>query len=381
MSKVAVVNCNCYNVNEVYKAVSRGIELIGGLESLITKNERVLLKPNLLASANPDKSVTTHPVVFEAVVRIFKEKEYSVFYGDSPGFESPEKVSQRCGLKTIAEKYDIMLGNFSKGSTIAFKEGKITKQFEIAHAVQEADAIVSLCKMKTHQLTRITGAVKNQLGCVYGLNKPSSHAKFPDAISFSKMLVDLNMLLKPRLYIMDGIVAMEGNGPRSGEPVPMNVLLVSSDPVALDSVFCRLIDLDPEYIPTIVYGEEYGLGKWRDEDIEIIGDNLNELVDKNFNVIRKPVISENFGFATRFRNRILRKPAIIEKKCIKCGICVDVCPAEGKAVNFKNSGNDKTDPPVFQYKKCIRCYCCQEMCPQKAIEVKTPLLGKMLLYK
>lgn len=381
MSKVAVVNCNCYNVNEVYKAVSRGIELIGGLESLITKNERVLLKPNLLASANPDKSVTTHPVVFEAVVRIFKEKEYSVFYGDSPGFESPEKVSQRCGLKTIADKYDIMLGNFSKGSTIAFKEGKITKQFEIAHAVQEADAIVSLCKMKTHQLTRITGAVKNQLGCVYGLNKPSSHAKFPDAISFSKMLVDLNMLLKPRLYIMDGIVAMEGNGPRSGEPVPMNVLLVSSDPVALDSVFCRLIDLDPEYIPTIVYGEEYGLGKWRDEDIEIIGDNLNELVDKNFNVIRKPVISENFGFATRFRNRILRKPAIIEKKCIKCGICVDVCPAEGKAVNFKNSGNDKTDPPVFQYKKCIRCYCCQEMCPQKAIEVKTPLLGKMLLYK
>ncbi|NLK72144.1 MAG: DUF362 domain-containing protein [Clostridiales bacterium] len=381
MSKVAVVNCNSYDVNEVYKAVSRGIELMGGLEQLINKNERVLLKPNLLASANPDKSVTTHPSVFEAVIRIFKENEYSVFYGDSPGFENPEKVSQRCGLKTIADKYDVVLGNFSKGSTIAFKEGKITKQFEISYAAQEADAIVSLCKMKTHQLTRITGAVKNQLGCVYGLNKPSSHAKFPDAISFSKMLVDLNMLLKPRLYIMDGIVAMEGNGPRSGEPVPMNVLLVSEDPVALDSVFCRLIDLKPEYVPTIVYGEEYGLGKWRDEDIRIIGDDINEFVNKDFNVIRKPVISENFGFASRFRNRVLRKPVIIERKCVKCGICVDVCPAEGKAVNFKNSGNDKTDPPVFQYKKCIRCYCCQEMCPQKAIEVKTPLLGKMLLYK
>jgi len=379
MSKVAIVKCQTYEIEEVQNAIKRGIMLLGGIKSLIPEIERVLLKPNLLASSNPDKAVTTHPVVFEGVIRLFQENGYILSYGDSPGFENPEKVAVKCGLKAVSDRYGIKFGDFTGGQTVTYEEGTITKQFEIAKAVLESEAIISLCKMKTHQLTRITGAVKNQLGCVYGLHKSSAHAKFPDAISFSKMLVDLNKLLKPKLFIMDGIVAMEGNGPRSGNPVKMDVLLFSDDPVALDSVFCRLIDLDPEYIPSIMFGEELELGKWRDHDIEILGDKIQDLKNDTFNVIRKPVISENFGFAAYFRNIVLRKPVIDSKKCIRCGICVDACPVEGKALNFRYA--NKSQPPEYYYKKCIRCYCCQEMCPQKAIDVKTPLLGRMFLYR
>ena len=72
------------------------------------------------------------------------------------------------------------------------------------------------------------------------------------------MLVDLNQYVKPRLYIMDGIVAMEGNGPGSGDPAPMNVMLMSQDPVALDSVFCNLVHLNPEMVPTNYHGEKIG---------------------------------------------------------------------------------------------------------------------------
>lgn len=104
--------------------------------------------------------------------------------------------------------------------------------------------------MKTHALERITGAVKNSYGFVYGFHKAKGHTLYPSADSFARMLVDLNQYVKPRLYIMDGIVAMEGNGPGSGEPAPMNVMLMSQDPVALDSVFCHLIHLKPEMVPT-----------------------------------------------------------------------------------------------------------------------------------
>ena len=380
MSKVSLIRCESYNVDQIYSALKKGIELLGGMDQFLNEKEKILLKPNLLASAHLDKAVITHPSVFEALVKMLaSEKKYTVSYGDSPGIGSPGKVSENCGYKEIAQKYGVALSEFNKGNTVTFPEGKQTKQFEIAQGVLEADAIISMSKMKTHQLTRITGAIKNQLGCVYGLHKQSSHAKFPDAISFSKMLVDLNMLLKPRLYIMDGILAMEGNGPRSGNPTPMNVLLISEDPIALDSVFCRLVNLNPEFIPTIMYGAEFGLGKYKDADIEIVGDDLDKMINKDFDVIRKPVIAENFGFAAAFRGLILRKPIIEKNKCVECGICVEACPVEDKAVNFISE--DIKKPPEFDYKKCIRCYCCQEMCPQKAIKVKTPWLGKLLLYR
>ena len=134
----------------------------------------------------------------------------------------------------------------------------------------EADALISVCKMKTHALEYITGAVKNQYGCVQGFHKAKGHTLYSDPVSFARMLGDLNRLVKPRLYILDGITAMEGNGPTSGDPVPMRLLLLSADPVALDSVFCHLIHLDPQLVPTNVQGEQMGLGTWRPENIELL---------------------------------------------------------------------------------------------------------------
>lgn len=378
-SRVAIIKCGDYDKEKVYESIKTGIEILGGLQRFVPKEGKILLKPNLLSGAVPEKAVTTHPSVFEGVLRLFKEEGYSLFYGDSPGLGSPERTSQHCGLKSVADEYGLELGDFVRGKTVDFADGIQTKQFEITNAALEADTIVNICKMKTHMLERITGAVKNTLGCVYGLNKGLYHSKFPDAISFGKMLVDLNLLLKPRLHIMDGIVAMEGNGPRSGDPVKMNVILISDDPVALDSVFCRLVDLNPEIIPTIKYGEEAGLGKWRDEDIEMMGDDIEGLINKSFNVAKTPIKVENVKGVTHLRGLFLRKPVVNSRKCIKCGICVEACPVPEKAIGFQNK--DRKTPPGYEYSKCIRCYCCQEMCPEKAITVKTPILGKVFIYK
>jgi len=382
MPKTAIIKCDSYEKEKVFQAMKKGLELLGGLEKFVKPDEKVLIKPNLLTGKPPEKQATTHPAVFEALIRCLKEKQYKIFYGDSPGLVigTPEKVAEQADLKQVADKHEIPNDNFTSGKTVQFPDGQQCKQFPIAQAALEADAIISLSKMKTHQLTRITGAVKNQFGCVYGFHKGAFHVKFSDAISFSKMLVDLNKLLKPKLYIMDGIMAMEGNGPGAGDPVAMNVLLMSEDPVALDATFCRLINLDPEYVPTNTFGKKYELGTYAENEIELVGDPLPELVNKNFSVQRVPVKNERVKFVQKlFKNFLLRKPIIDPEKCIKCGICVDACPLKDKALNFPD--DSKKSPPKYTYKKCIRCYCCQEMCPQKAIYVKTPILGKLLLYR
>lgn len=380
-SIVSLVPCAVYNEESVYRAVAQGISLLGGIEKFVSKEDKILLKPNLLGKADPEKAITTHPAVFSAVGRLLKESGYShIAFGDSPGpgSISVSKVAEGCGILQSAQALNIPLADFVHGIKTPAPDGLICKNFVIAGGVLEADAIINVCKMKTHALERVTGAVKNLYGCVQGFNKGAGHAKYPDAIRFARMVADLNVLLEPRLHIMDGIVAMEGNGPSSGTPVEMKVLLFSADPVALDSVFCRLVNILPALVPTNVAGEQAGIGVWREEDIEILTpegkitfQQAAELYGKaDFQVFRG---SSAKGYAQRLSSLIpaLReRPVADPKLCIRCGECVKSCPVEGKAI-FLNKKLDKA--PRYDYKKCIRCYCCQEMCPAKAISVKRPI--------
>jgi uncharacterized protein (DUF362 family)/Pyruvate/2-oxoacid:ferredoxin oxidoreductase delta subunit len=378
-SKVAVIPCDSYDQGKVSEAIEKGIALLGGWECFARKEEKLLLKPNLLNRAEANKAVTTHPSVFEAAARGLRKSGYEqISYGDSPGHPgSVEKTAEVCGVKTIADSLDIPLADFSHGKTVEYTRNRITRRYELCQGVLDSDAIINLCKMKTHQLERITGAVKNLFGCVYGLNKGAAHAKYPDAESFAQMLVDLNLLLKARLHIMDAVVAMEGNGPASGNPVKMGLILISSDPVALDATFCRLVDLDPKLVPTVYYGEVFGLGHWKEEEIEILGiDSLDDYKKLDFDVSRERSSHGKWAVFGKLK-ALTRKPVIVNSRCIRCGACVAACPVEEKAVIFPEKGKGSTEGkpvPVYDYRKCIRCYCCQEMCPEKAIVVKRKLL-------
>lgn len=246
----------------------------------------------------------------------------------------------------------------------------------IANGVLENDGVISLPKMKTHGFQRVTGAVKNQFGCIPGTLKGEFHVKVPDAYGFAKMLVDLNSYIRPRLYVMDGIFAMEGNGPRGGNPKNMNVLLFSTDPIALDATMCRLMDLDPSLVLTNKAGMEMGAGTFLKEDIEILGDPIEDFIAKNFEVNRKPDKPlKNSGGIQFVKNIITARPYIVGEDCVKCGICVTMCPVDPKAVDW-HDGN-KNNPPSYRYDRCIRCYCCQELCPESAIHIKQPFIRKV----
>lgn len=384
-SAVALVPLTSYDQPAVDAAVREGMRLLGGVERFVRPEERVLLKPNLLGRASPDKAVTTHPAVFEAVAKLLREAGCEhLTYGDSPGSPTttPEKAAEGCGIAEAARRLDVTPADFASGGIVSFPEGKTARSFYLCHGARDAEAIISLCKMKTHALERITGAVKNLYGCICGVNKAAGHAAYPNAEIFAEMLCDLHRCLRPRLHIMDGVVAMEGNGPASGTPRAMNLLLFSADPVALDSVFAALIDLDPALVPTCVSGARAGLGVMAPEAIDVLTPDGPVTVEEarkrwgcpDFDVRRGQMKNSGLLFRVLPKFPSLRdRPWADPKKCVGCGVCEASCPVEGKAVHA-GSGRKA----VYDYQKCIRCYCCQEMCPAKAISVHQHPLVRLL---
>jgi len=375
-SRVVLVPCGTYKPEQVYRAIQKGLDLMGGIGKYVRPDEKVLIKLNLVREADAERAVTTHPVVGEMLARILDEKKYTdISIGDSGGFGSSIRTMEHLGMREELEKYHCRMAPFDEAVRTEFPEGIHAREFMLARDAAEADALISVSKMKTHALEHITGAVKNQYGCVQGKHKAKGHTMYPSAESMARMIVDLNRLLKPRLYIMDGIVAMEGNGPTSGDPVPMHLLLFSTDPVALDSIFARLIYLDPEVVPTETAGAQMGLGTWQEEEIEVITPDgvlpVQEVVEKygkpDFRVDRRKGKATGVMNAVTILRFLKPGPRIDPQKCRRCGVCVESCPLDGKALSFSKG---REHPPVYHYTKCIRCFCCQEMCPYKAIYVR-----------
>ena len=386
-SQVALIPLDSYDEPKVNEAVQRGLELLGGLERFVKPEERILLKPNLLARALPQKAITTHPAVFAAVAKLLRDSGYAhLSYGDSPGnpTTTPDKAADTCGIASAARQYGVEAADFVNGSLVPFPEGNAAKSFYLCKGAQEADAIINLCKMKTHALERITGAMKNIYGCVCGVNKATGHASYPNEYVFADMLADMHRRLPMRLHILDGVVAMEGNGPTSGTPIAMNVLLFSADPVALDSVFAALVHLTPEMVPTCVSGAKAGIGLMDWAQIEVVTPEGTLSVAEAQAKWGKPEFDVFRGQLKKgFMMKVMpllpflqHRPKADKSKCVGCGVCEEACPVPEKAVH---AGNGKK--AVYDYKKCIRCYCCQEMCPAKAITVYRHPLNKLLSGK
>ncbi len=372
---VAVVRCETYETGAVHAAVGRALDLLGGAGTIVAPGERILLKPNLLVPSRPEDAVTTHPAVFEATIRHLLDAGALLSFGDSPAFGGTEVAARRAGLTAVAEKLGVGLEVFREGRAVPFPEGRLIKRFEIADQVLEADGLISLPKLKTHALTRLTCAVKNQFGCVPGMRKGEFHAKMSDIRRFAQMLVDLNRLIAPRLAIVDAIVGMEGNGPRGGDPRAVGLIIASRDMVAADAVAASVIDLPLELVETCVIGHEWGLGEAY--DIRVVGEPIDAVRVEGFSANRSRA-STTPGprpHQALMKRWMTPRPTIRAERCTRCGTCVTMCPVSPKAVDWHDG--DRSGPPSYRYERCIRCYCCQEMCPERAIDVRTPLASRL----
>lgn len=369
-SLVVLASCRDYDPERVFRAVSASMAALGRLD--IPRDKPVLLKPNLLMPADPAKGVTTHPAVFSAAARFFKETGGNVVFGDSPnGAFQPEATARRCGILAAAESLGIEWADFKTGQDVSHPKGVQNKRFHVARGVLAAGYLVNLPKLKTHGLTMMTGALKNIFGTIPGMRKAEFHIKHPDAEGFSRMIADLSGLVRSDLVIMDAIHAMEGNGPSGGGLVELGLLIVSSDPVAVDAVGCRLMGVDPMSVAHIRMAEQSGIGHASAADIEILGESVSGRAAKTFALPARQPGGNVPPFLWRFaKNIIVPKPFVDAGKCERCGQCVKACPAKPPALSMEGL-------PKYDYGRCIRCYCCQEICPHGAIGLKAPLLARV----
>jgi len=365
---IAVRRCTEYEINKVYNCISDIYKTCNGPD---VKDRKVLLKPNILTDDDPEKCISTHPVVVEAAIRFLQSEGASVYVGDSPAVHKRGFRGEKSGIYRVCEKTGAQWVDFLKNPTeIRLPKGKI----KIASIVKEVDLIISIPKLKNHELVFFTGAIKNTLGLVPGFSKARQHAFNQDRNSFSSFLVDLNEAITPHFFIMDGIMGMEGKGPAQGTPVKTEVLLGSSNPLALDLVASAIAGYDPMIIPANRIS--MSRGKWLRAENEIIydGPDRETLIKKDF--LRVPVSeNRNIGFQfimNRLRRvrRLQRRPVYIHEKCSGCKECIMICPQNAIVMHPV-----KSNRVVLTDKKCIRCFCCNEVCPSNAIDIRRKLFG------
>jgi len=360
-SLVSVVKCENYDENQVLKGLRQAIDLIGGIETFVRKGDHVLLKPNLLYGKAPEKVVTTHPSIVRGMIQLVREAEGIPFIGDSPSIGSLVRAADKAGIKEVADEMNCPLVEFNK-PILPSKGGKFFKQLEIDRTVLEADVIINLPKWKTHNMMLLTLGVKNLFGCVPGTKKALWHLKAGESRkAFAQIMVDLYRAIQPSLTILDGILGMEGDGPGSGDPIPLGLILASGDSLSIDQIVCDLLAIPRESLLTNRVAFEAGMGR---DGIEVVGERLEEIRIPHFKL---PTPSKPDWNLPRFLQRALKnaltsKPAVEEEICDVCDRCVEICPP--KALTRKGKGL------VFDYGKCIRCFCCQEVCPSGAISLK-----------
>lgn len=355
MKKVSVVKCGSYNRKEVDGAVVKALNLIGFDMGDFYK-KKVLIKPNVVGCfAKNQIATTTHPAVVEAVCKVLKQNKCEIFIGDSP-FTRPEVSYKAAGIDKVAKKYGTLVEfETSKLVKIRDSDAKILKVITVPKIVKDVDLVIDMPKLKTHSLTRYTGAIKNLYGCIPGGLKQRLHNEARSEKKFSKLLVDIYQNIKPGLVIMDGVVGMEGEGPTSGEKKKSGLILASENAVALDIAATQIIGYKPKKIFMIKEAVRRKL--YPGFKFELVG--VSKLPKINFD---KPTSVEMKKTRQRVKSLFKERPIVCDvKKCIKCGLCRDHCPV--KAITM--------DPyPVVDKKKCIRCFCCIEICPKNAIGLK-----------
>ena len=361
-SSVSIVKCQNYDEARVLSALRQAIDLIGGIQTFVKKDSRVLVKPNLLFGKSPEEAVTTHPSIVRGMIQIVREAGGVPSIGDSPSVGSLTWTADKAGIKAVADEMKCPLVEFDKPVLLSKGTGRIFKQLEVEQAVLEADVIINLPKWKTHAQMLLTLGVKNLFGCIPGPRKPLWHLKAGDDRKiFAQILFDIYQVIQPSLTILDGIVGMEGNGPNSGRPIPIGLILASGDSLSLDQIVCDLLGISRETLLTNRVAIEQGMGK---EAIEVLGERVEDVRISSFQFPTLSQIDWGLpGFLSKaLKNALTSKPVIDEEVCKSCDRCAEICPPKALA----RKGEDL----VFDYGQCIRCLCCLEVCPEGAISNK-----------
>lgn len=369
MSKVILQECKSYDLAELTDKINIGIDKLGGWKEFVKPGDRVLLKVNLIGPKTSDSASITHCEFTRAIVRILKDKGCIVWIGDSSGGAiagmAPTAQSFRAsGYEKMAGEEGAEIKNFDREGVVEVdSDSKPGEKMFIAKPIFDADVVINLPKLKTHSAAIYTGAVKNVFGCIPGLRKAYYHKIAPDQATFSEIISDIHSAGRFDLHIMDGITAMQGEGPTAGEPYKANKLFISKDPVALDVVGAKMVNISIDRVPILLTAQRRGLGEGNINQIELDGDyNTIPRLD-GFKLPKKikSNLEGNGKIVSKVIDFLKARPVVNSKKCRKCNMCVESCPVQAIDKETKK----------INYELCIECMCCHELCMFKAVELKS----------
>lgn len=371
-SKVSILYCQDYTLENVRSAVRKSFDSLGGLRKWVRKGDKVLVKPNLLSAREPERAVTTHPSLVQAVVEQVQQLGATAVIGDSPGGveKGIERLWENTGMAQVSEATGAELLSFEKTGVVNRKvtSGRI---YWVAKPSVECDVIVSLPKLKTHSLCLMTCAVKNMFGVIPGFRKGEYHKQAPKPKAFAEIIVDVYSVARPQINLVDAVVCMEGDGAASGDPRYLGILMASEDAVAIDAICASLMGLKPEDVEITAEAASRGLGEISLDRIEVVGEDLDQFKGLDFKLPSNRFIRLIPKFLVNLlAPYIWVRPAILDGNCTNCDICVENCPV--KTIH----AGDPT--PVYDYKDCVNCMCCHELCPHNAVFLEKSWLAKKI---
>ncbi len=382
-AEVSLVKVTDYQQENISRGLEKGLNLLSGLDHIISPGSTVFIKINHLSPPSPpEKAIVTHPSFTKEVLKKLKNLNCRITVGDDIQYKGKDGFSAS-GYRKICDDMGVRLINLKEAGFRKIKcRGALLKSVYISPPVMESDYLINLPKLKTHSFTIFTGAVKNMFGVIPHGMRTEYHRQFPLPSDFSEMLVDIYSCVPPSLTIMDGIVSMEGEGPSAGKPRRTNIVLASLDGVALDAVSSKIVGFNPLDIYTTHSAYQRGLGIGDIKRINILGEKISDVTVKDFKHSaiavgalqrRIPQILHSY-----IQNQLAYIPEINSKKCIGCMECVDICPT--------GAARKTNDTARIEKSRCIHCMCCHEVCRFNAIKLKHRPLGSFIqranaLYK
>ena len=361
--------------------MGRLLRFIGGLEEVVQPNDSVFLKINHLGNHASETAINTHPQVVSSFARTLGGVTTNITVGD--GLDSTDEAPfATSGFSRMCRQDGLRLLNFCRRGYLAgtVNHPHALEQVPIPTSVTEADVVVSLPKLKTHMLTLLTGAVKNNYGYLPLQVRLRLHREHIEPTDFCGAVVDAYAACVPAFTLMDAIDALEGTGPGAGgRPRHLGLLLAGADGVAVDAVASAIIGLDPMSVATTRIAHERGLGVGDLSQIEVVGESIWEVRRPDF---AKPSsrllpiwLAHHLPVGlTRLIGSVAGAtrpwPRVSAKRCTGCGTCVKHCPQDAITLPA-GKARINTD-------ECISCFCCLEFCPSDVIKPTRSQIGSVL---
>lgn len=275
---MSIVGMTRSTYTEIHKKIGIAIERGGGI-NLNGNENRIVIKINLCNFRMPDTGVVTHPVFLDAFLSYLESlsKDLTIFVVESDATVArSDQLVRWLGLKPIIEKHGAKWVNLTKTQRIKTRiKGHYFHEIGIPKLIADSDYLITMPKLKTHSLTKITCCLKNQFGCIPYPRKMKFHPILDDVI------VDACLAMKPDFCIVDGILGMGGvKGPDMGIPIRSNVVITGKDPVSVDTVCAKIMGFNPYFIGHIRKAEKSGIGCM---SYKLVGEDLAYVKKFEFN--------------------------------------------------------------------------------------------------